>query len=59
MDDVSPFEPTVLGAMRKYWWLVILIVVAITALAIVYAFFSPVSYYYELTLGASRFQQTG
>ena len=44
MDDISPFEPTVLGAMRKYWWLVILIVVAITALAIVYAFFSPVSY---------------
>ena len=44
MDDISPFEPTVLGAMRKYWWLVIVIVVSITALAIVYAFFSPVSH---------------
>ena len=44
MDDISPFEPTVLGAMRKYWWLVILIVVTFTALGIVYALFTPVSY---------------
>ena len=44
MEDISPFEPTVLGAMRKYWWLVILIVVIITALAIGYASVSPVRY---------------
>ncbi len=44
MDDISPFEPTVLGAMRKYWWLVIFIVVATTALAIVYSRYSPARY---------------
>lgn len=44
MDDISPFEPTVLGAMRKYWWLVVLLVLAFTALGVAYALLTPVSY---------------
>ena len=44
MDNVSPFEPTVLGAMWKYKWLVSFVVLVLSGLAVAYALFSPVSY---------------
>ena len=50
MEDVSPFEPTVLGAMWKYRWLVLLIVTIFTALALVYAYLSPTNYQAVATL---------
>ncbi|MEX1133522.1 MAG: AAA family ATPase [Acidimicrobiia bacterium] len=50
MDDTSPFEPTVLGAMWKYKWVAILIVVATTGSAVTYALLSPLSYQAVSTL---------
>jgi Mrp family chromosome partitioning ATPase len=44
LDALSPFEPTVLGAIWKYRFVATLIVVATTSLAIAYAILSPVSY---------------
>ncbi len=50
MDDASPFEPTVLGAMWKYKWVTLLIVLATTGLALTYAYLSPVSHQAVSTL---------
>lgn len=44
MDEVSPFEPTVLGAMWKHRWLSLVVVAIVTALALGYGYTRPVSY---------------
>lgn len=44
MEDISPFEPTVLGAMWRFKWLTILIAGLVTALAVGYAYLSPEKY---------------
>lgn len=44
MDGNSQFEPTVLGAMWKYRWLVLAIVGTVTALGLIFALVSPTRY---------------
>ena len=42
MDNDSPFQPTVLGAMWRYRWLVLLVILLVTGVAIAYALSRPV-----------------
>ncbi len=44
MGTDSPFEPTVLGAMWRYRWLVALIVLLVTAAGVAYSLTRPVKY---------------
>ena len=41
MDDISPFEPSVLSAAWRYRWLVLGIIAVLTALAVAYAVNTP------------------
>ena len=44
MDDVSPFEPTVLGSMWRHRWLSLGIVAVVTVAALGFALSRPVAY---------------
>jgi len=44
MDEVSPFEPTVVGAVARHWRLVVAVIVAVLIPAGVFAFTRPASY---------------
>ena len=44
MDEVSPFEPTIVGAVGRHWRFVLAVVVAILIPAGLYAFSRPASY---------------
>jgi Mrp family chromosome partitioning ATPase len=41
MDDVSPFEPTVVGAAARYWRFILVVVLAVTIPATLYAVTRP------------------
>ena len=41
MDEVSPFEPTVVGAVGRHWRLVVAVIVAVLVPAGVFAFTRP------------------
>jgi Mrp family chromosome partitioning ATPase/capsular polysaccharide biosynthesis protein len=44
MDEVSPFEPTVVTAVRRHWRLVVIVILACTIPAGIYGFTRPATY---------------
>jgi Mrp family chromosome partitioning ATPase len=56
MDEVSPFEPTVVTAVRRHWRLVVIVVLVCTIPAGLYAFTRPAKYTAtaSLTVGDPR-----
>jgi Mrp family chromosome partitioning ATPase/capsular polysaccharide biosynthesis protein len=44
MDEVSPFEPTVVTAVARHWRLVVIVILVCTIPAALYAFTRPASY---------------
>lgn len=56
MDDVSPFEPTVVGAVGRHWRLVVVVVLLCVLPAGLYAFTRPANYTAtaSLTVGDPR-----
>jgi Mrp family chromosome partitioning ATPase len=44
MDEVSPFEPTVVTAVARHWRLVVIVILVCTVPAALYAFTRPASY---------------
>lgn len=50
MDQVSPFEPTVVSAVRRHWRLVVVVIIVCTIPAALYGFTRPKSYTATATL---------